>query len=180
MNLGTLLRRHRKEQGLTLRLLAQKAGVSEGFLSQVENNVKAPSIETLFHICEALSLPAGDLLNQVKNQDRLFLFKQSEWTDVEVPHTGFATRRFCSPENRAVIDSALLFLEPGKSLPVRKGIKNGQEVICVLRGALTLRHQDRIVVLAAGDTVHLWSVPDRQSITNKGSETAVALWIGTL
>ena len=49
-----------------------------------------------------------------------------------MPHTGFVTRRMSPPENREVLDSAVLFIEPGKSLPVRKNIKNGQEVLCVL------------------------------------------------
>ena len=36
MNLGTLIRRHRKKQKLTLKTVAERAQISEGFLSQVE------------------------------------------------------------------------------------------------------------------------------------------------
>ena len=42
MNIGTLLRKYRKEQKLTLKVVAEKASISEGFLSQVENDVNSP------------------------------------------------------------------------------------------------------------------------------------------
>ncbi len=180
MNLGTILRRHRKEQRLTLRAVAERAGVSEGFMSQVENNVKSPSLDTLINICDALGVDAGRLLDQLQNKERLFLIRQGEWEEVELPHTGFATRRFCPPQDRSVIDSAMLFIEPGKSIPVRKNLKNGQEILCVLRGALELVQGEQTIRLGVGDSVHFWSDPQRQSITNVSGEQAVAMWVGTL
>jgi len=180
MNFGSLLRRHRKEKKLTLKMVAEKADISEGFLSQVENDVKSPSLDTLINICEALEVNAGDLLNQLQNQERIFLVRRSEWDEVDLPHTGFATRRFVSPENRTIIDSAVLFIEPGKSIPVRKNVKNGQEILCVLQGRMNLVQGDREVAMVEGDTVHLWTEPERQSITNTGDDLAVILWIGTI
>jgi transcriptional regulator with XRE-family HTH domain len=180
VNLGTLLRYHRKEKGLTLRAVAEKAGVSEGFVSQVENNVKTPSLDTLLNICTAIDIQVGDVLNQLQNQQSLFVFRKKEWGEVDVPHTGFATRRFCAPEDRELIDSAILFIEPGKSIPVRKDVKNSQEVICVLQGSLELRHGEDVVTLSQGDAVHLWTEPRNQAVTNPGKNQAVVMWVGTL
>ena len=97
MNLGNQLRRHRKEQGLTLKSVAEKTGVSEGFLSQVENNVKSPSVETLVNICAALGANVGDLINRASNHKRLYVVREEEWNEVDLPHTGFATIRFAPP-----------------------------------------------------------------------------------
>ncbi len=180
MNLGSLLRRYRKNQKLTLKTVAEKAGVSEGFMSQVENNAKSPSLETLMNICEAVGADIGELMNQLKNQERLFTFTRAEWDEVDLPHTGFATRRFCAPEDRTVLDSAVLFIEPGKSIPVRKNIKNAQEILCVLQGALELRHGDQVLNLTEGDTAHFWTEPRDQSVTNRGKGLAVVLWVGTI
>ncbi|MFW2366281.1 MAG: helix-turn-helix domain-containing protein, partial [Desulforhopalus sp.] len=113
MNLGSLLRQRRKDKGLTLKEVAFKAGLSEGFLSQVENNVKAPSVPNLMKVCEALGAEMGPLFEDLKNQQSLFIVRKGEWDEMDVPHTGFATRRFCPPESRSVIDSAVLILEPG-------------------------------------------------------------------
>lgn len=180
MNLGNLIRRSRKERNFTLRTVAEKAGVSEGFLSQVENAVSSPSVETLIKICDAIGVHAGDLINQINRQERLAVIRRSDWNDVDLPHTGFVTRRFFAPENRSVLDTAVLVLQPERSIPVRKGIKNGQEILCVLKGALELVYGDRKFLLSEGDTVHFWSNPESQSITNRSEELAIALWVGTL
>ncbi len=59
MNLGALLRQKRKERKLTLKVVAEKAGISEGFLSQIENDVNSPSVDTLVNICSAIGMEAG-------------------------------------------------------------------------------------------------------------------------
>ena len=175
-----MLRNHRRQKGLTLKAVAQKAGVSEGFMSQVENNVKSPSVATLMKICQALEEDMGRLLEKYREQDRLFLVRKSEWEEVELPHTGFATRRFSPPQQREQIDSAVLFIQPGRSIPVRKDVRNGQEVLCVLQGSLHLQHGDRSVTLRSGDAVHFWAEPEQQAITNRGDQMAVVMWVGTL
>ena len=59
MNLGSLIRRHRKEKKLTLKVVAEKAGISEGFLSQVENSTSSPSVDTLISISNAIGRQCG-------------------------------------------------------------------------------------------------------------------------
>ena len=180
MNLGNLLRHHRQEAGLTLKAVAHKAGISEGFLSQVENNVKSPSVETLINICAALKVNTGDVINQASNHKRLFVVRKEEWEEVELPHTGFATIRFCPPAERSVIDSAILFMEPGREIPVRRDIKNGQELLCVLKGQVEFIHPEDGVTLREGDSVHVWSEPKGQKVVNQGPGQAVVLWVGTI
>lgn len=180
MNLGALIRKNRKERKLTLKTVAEKAGVSEGFLSQVENSVSSPSVDTLVGICTAMGVSAGDLLNQAGTQENLVVIRKAEWDDIEIPKAGFVTRRFLPPEDRSVVDSAVLFLKPGTRIPVRKNVKNGQEVLCVLRGSLELVHGDHTVALAEGDAVHFYAYPAKQSIANKSRSVTVVLWVGTI
>jgi transcriptional regulator with XRE-family HTH domain len=180
MNLGSQIRQHRKEKRLTLKVVAERAEISEGFLSQVENSTSSPSVDTLISISNAIGVNAGDLLNQVSAKEILAIVHKTEWDDIEVPKAGFATRRFLSPESRAVIDSAVLFLKPEKVIPIRKDIKNGQEVLCVLRGTLELVHGEQVIHLAEGDAVHLYANTASQYIVNRGNEVTVVLWVGTL
>lgn len=180
MNLGSVLRNKRKEKKLTLKAVSERAGISEGFLSQVENNVNSPSVETLIHICSAMDIEAGDVLNMVKKHEPLVVVRKDEWNDADLPDSGFVTRRFFPPENRRVIDTAVLVLDPGKSLPVRKNIKNAQEVLCVLKGKIDLVHADTMISLSEGDSVHYWSNPEKQAVINNAPIRAVVLWVGTL
>lgn len=180
MNIGTLIRKCRKERKLTLKAVAEKASISEGFLSQVENAVNSPSVDTLIRICNAIGVNAGDLISQVSKQEKFILIRKAEWDDIDLSHTGFVTRRFFPPETRSVIDSAVLVIEPGKSIPVRRNIKNGQEVLCMLKGTVELMLSEETHILVEGDSVHYWSNPDCQKITNTSSCTSFVLWVGTI
>ncbi|MFO7963831.1 MAG: XRE family transcriptional regulator [Desulfobacterales bacterium] len=180
MNIGPMIRRHRKDRRLTLKTVAAKAGISEGFLSQVENNVNSPSVDTLIKVCNAIGINAGDLLNKAENQQKLNVIRKANLNDVEIPRAGFVTRRFIPPENRTVLDSAVLILSPGKSIPIRKNIKTGQELLCMIQGTLELTHGDQTVTLKEGDAAHYWVEPRKQVITNRTEKTAVVFWVGTL
>lgn len=180
MNIGTLLRKYRKDKKLTLKVVAKQASISEGFLSQVENDVNSPSVDTLIRICKALDVDAGDLLTQVSKKEKSILIRKTDWDDIDLSHTGFVTRRFFPPEDRVVIDSSVLVIEAGKAIPARRNIKNGQEVLCVLKGSVELTVSDTTYEMVEGDSVHFWSNPENQKISNNSSATAFVLWVGTL
>jgi transcriptional regulator with XRE-family HTH domain len=180
MNLGAVLRRERKKRKLTLKVVSEKAGISQGFLSQIENDVSSPSVDTLVNICTAVGVEAGHIIQQAKKQERLVVIRKSEWEDLDFPPSGFVTRRFFAPEQRRVLDSSVLAIQPGGAIPVRKNIRNGQEALCLLEGSVDLVHGDEVVDLHAGDSVHFWSIPEKQKIINNSDSIAVVFWVGTL
>lgn len=55
--LGNRLRELRRQQGLSLRALAEKSGLSANTLSLIENGKTSPSVATLQQIAIALSIP---------------------------------------------------------------------------------------------------------------------------
>jgi transcriptional regulator with XRE-family HTH domain len=65
-DLGTRIRRFRRERGLNLSQLAHKAGVSKGYLSALENDPEArrPSAETLYALANALGVTMADLMGR--------------------------------------------------------------------------------------------------------------------
>lgn len=66
--IGAVLRRVRLRQRRTLREVAQKAGVSLAYLSEIERGRKEASSEVLAAICRALGLRLVDLLAQVHEE----------------------------------------------------------------------------------------------------------------
>ncbi len=180
MDLGSVIRLKRKERKMTLKVVAGKAGISEGFLSQIENNVNSPSVDTLMNICTAIGCDVGEVIKLAQNQERISVIRKKDVLDADVPRVGFATRRFLPPESRRNIDSAVLIIEPGKSIPARKEIKMSQEVLCVLKGSLELTYEERVIMLNEGDMVHFWTEPGKQHITNTSKARAIALWVGTM
>jgi transcriptional regulator with XRE-family HTH domain len=63
--IGGSIRRARTERRRTLRDVSKEARVSLGYLSEIERGRKEPSSELLAAICDALSLPLPELLDEV-------------------------------------------------------------------------------------------------------------------
>jgi transcriptional regulator with XRE-family HTH domain len=63
--LGDVLRRHRLRQSRTLRDVSAAAGVSLGYLSEVERGRKEASSELLAAICGALDVSLAEVLREV-------------------------------------------------------------------------------------------------------------------
>ena len=62
MTLGEKLQAVRKEQGLTLQQVADAAGLSKAFVSQIESGTANPSLASLKRVGNALEHPAGRAL----------------------------------------------------------------------------------------------------------------------
>src|SRR5881296_1799777 len=60
-NLGEYLREQRRTAQLSLRQLADQAGVSNPYLSQIERGLRRPSAEVLQQIAKALRISAEQL-----------------------------------------------------------------------------------------------------------------------
>ena len=59
--IGARLREVRRARGLSLALLAQRSGLTKGFLSEVERDLTSPSVGSLLRVCAALDLSIGEL-----------------------------------------------------------------------------------------------------------------------
>ncbi|HZP26267.1 MAG TPA: helix-turn-helix transcriptional regulator [Dehalococcoidia bacterium] len=63
MPLGEILRKQREQMGMSQAQLAAAAGLSQGYLSQIENSeVANPSAAVLFRLAQALHLDPRSLL----------------------------------------------------------------------------------------------------------------------
>ena len=73
MHIGSRIKSIRLERGLTLPQLSEKAGVSIGLLSQLENADDAsanPNLQTLRKIAKALDVTVADLLGKAVAMSR--------------------------------------------------------------------------------------------------------------
>ncbi len=79
MNLGTAIKRLRKEAGMNQQELTSKAGISQTALSQIENGVKAPNSTTLEKICNALEIPISILYIMAMDENDVPENKKEEY-----------------------------------------------------------------------------------------------------
>jgi transcriptional regulator with XRE-family HTH domain len=66
VSVGDQIRRFREERGLNLSQLAERSGVSKGYLWALENEPSArrPSAETLYAVARALGVTIADLMGR--------------------------------------------------------------------------------------------------------------------
>lgn len=98
MSYGSRIREFRKERGLTLTQLAEKADISPSFLSGIERGVKKASINVLNKLSLAVNIPVSYLvaetmqstenednrLNLIRNARGLTIEELSEISDVSI------------------------------------------------------------------------------------------------
>ena len=63
MDIGQRIRSLRKARGQTLEELARATDLSQPFISQIERDIKSPSIETLTKICIALGVSLAEFFS---------------------------------------------------------------------------------------------------------------------
>nr|WP_278189987.1 XRE family transcriptional regulator [Brevibacterium sp. ZH18] len=69
-SIGDRLRRRRKALQLTLQQVSDAAGITIGYLSQLERGRSVGSVSTLQKICEVLKLKVGDLFESSMNSSK--------------------------------------------------------------------------------------------------------------
>ncbi|WP_376777234.1 helix-turn-helix domain-containing protein [Flavobacterium covae] len=69
MNLGTVIKNIRKQKGQTQQEFALNCGITQTYLSQIENNSKEPNLSTLKEISNNLDLPLPILFYLSLNED---------------------------------------------------------------------------------------------------------------
>ena len=68
--LGEILRKARKDKGLSQETLALDAGVERNYVSLIELGRNSPSMRVLFKLCAVLDLPPSAMLADVEAKMR--------------------------------------------------------------------------------------------------------------
>lgn len=62
-NLGNNIKKYRLEKGFSQENLALRAGIHPAYLGRLERGEKCPTLDTVFKICDALSVPVADVVS---------------------------------------------------------------------------------------------------------------------
>src|SRR5882757_5493356 len=72
----------RKEKHITIQELADKAGVSKGLISQIENNRTIPSLPVLMNIVHSLNLDLTVFFKDIyssNHQEKVFVIRSTDY-----------------------------------------------------------------------------------------------------
>ena len=176
LQLGPRIRGLRQGRGFTLRELAERAGVTESFLSQVEREVTSPSIASVQRIARALDLGIADLFVDEPPLGRIV--RHAERRRIAYPGLG-AVDEFLTAGEGGRLQVILSTIEPGGGTGDEAYVhESDEEVVIVLEGRLELWVGDEFHELETGDSItHSSRRPHRNR--NPGPERAVVLFCAT-
>jgi transcriptional regulator with XRE-family HTH domain len=175
VDVGVRLRAIRHLRRATLKTVAERANLSESFLSQIERGKASPSVASLTRIAAALGVNVADLFEaHAARADPRVLRRGRR------PTLGFGNRArkyLLTPRPLENLEVFTAEFVPGGSTgdePYTHG--DSEELVVVLSGSIQLQLGERLFELEQGDSIdYLSSTPHR--VANAGDEVAEVMWI---
>jgi transcriptional regulator with XRE-family HTH domain len=174
VDVGERLRELRRFRRATLRTIADRSGLSESFLSQVERGRSSASIASLRKIAEALGVSVADLFEPDGVPGPKVLRR------AERPALAFGVlgkKSLLTPRPLHHLEVFIGELEIGGSTGEQPYVHgDSEELVVVLSGSVQLELGGELFDLESGDSIdYRSSTPHR--VTNTGQELAEVMWI---
>lgn len=173
--IGARLRELRRRRRVALTGLAQRAGLSPGYLSQVERDLAVPSTTALSRLSEVLDVPLSYFFEP--SAERLpehFVVRRRQRRTVIYPGSSVRSELLV-PDLRGKLEAVYFSVRPHTKSPVYK--HDGEDFGYVLKGRLRVTVGDDTFTLERGDSI---SYPSHLSHFWETLGTAVeALWVVT-
>ncbi len=173
--LGPLLRKRRRLLDLTLRQLCDRAGLSVGYLSQVENDKAVPTLGTLAQIAAALDVGLDYFVAQPEPADALS--RAENRPRFSLPGSPVAYEALGSDYPGSELSSYILHVPPGYASETVT--HDGEEIVVVGDGEIEQTLGGEIIALRAGDSLH-YSGAIPHAYANRSEGPARLIWTGTL
>ena len=174
VDVGERLRVIRSRRRQTLREVAERAGLSESFLSQVERGRASASVASLRRIADALGIAVSDLF-QPAEASRLRVLRRDDRPSLAFGVLG--RKLLLTPNPLHHLEVFVGELDPeGSTGAEQYAHGDSEELFVVIRGTVQLELGDEQFELEAGDSIDYRSaVPHR--ISNLGDDVAEVMWI---
>ena len=174
IDVGERLRALRRFRRCTLRTIAERSGLSESFLSQVERGRSSASIASLRRIADALGVSMADLFEPDGTPGPRVLRRD------ERPALSFGIlgrKLLLTPGPLRHLEVFAGDLEVGGSTgPQPYAHGDSEELFVVLSGSVQLQLDGQLFELERGDSIdYRSSTPHR--VSNAGQELAEVMWI---
>ena len=174
--LGTKLRRRRRELGLTMQYVADEAGLSIGFISQIETGFSSPSLSSLAAISKILQKPIAYFLEQPPESGQP-ITRQATRQTFQTGAETLTYERLSTELEGGSIRALIVHEPPGHR--VEQISHAGEELFYVLKGSIIVEIDDEKVTLQEGDSLHFDS-NRRHSNWNYTSEVCTYMHVCTL
>ncbi len=149
--LGIKIRAKRQEQKLTMKELAERVGLTAGFLSQIERDMAEPSITSLRKIANVLKVPMFYFLEDDRQYNLIVRKKERKVLKLG---KGDVIFELLSPNLNRTIEMTIGRLQPGAVTCDEPLMHYGEENLLVMHGEMKIQIGDDFYTLQEGDSIY--------------------------
>ncbi|GHV93304.1 transcriptional regulator [Spirochaetia bacterium] len=176
---GEKIRAIRERRALTLREVAEKAGVSESMVSQIERNRVSPAIDTLLSVADALDLDLEYLFADYRRDRSVNVVRKKEGASFTTrPGVHYEQLAQVEDKSREGIEAYSITIEPGAKTGSAEYGHPGWELGIVESGSAEITVGNHTHILEAGDSVS-FRADAPHVVANPGKNALKVFWIIT-
>jgi transcriptional regulator with XRE-family HTH domain len=153
--LGQVVRQFRRRSSLGITELAERAGLSPGMVSKIENGVISPSLASIRALARALQVPVTSLFREFDEVADATFVRAGEGTLVHRSGLSLAHEYRVLGQTSAkgitVEPNMMTYTKDSQILPFLH--RAGTQFIHVLEGQLNYRHGPRTYLMSKGDSL---------------------------
>lgn len=173
-SIGERIKMLRQAKSLTQEELATRAGLTKGFISQIERNLTSLSVESLIGILDALDEKPSTFFDGAF--DEKIVFKLKDRVELEMDNVKSFKILVPAAQNRQM-DPALLELNANEKTPEEEP-HEGEEFGFVLGGSIDLVLGGKVYRLKRGECFY-FKATKRHFISNRRKNKAFVLWVSS-
>jgi transcriptional regulator with XRE-family HTH domain len=172
---GEKIKGIRLQMGMRLSDLARKAGYSISYLSQLENNKIAPSVESLYKLSSVFGRPVGYFFDNFGNHAD-FVVKKHNRKKMLLDDGQIQFELLSSNLQKKSMEALVVRMKKGHTSPEKTHV--GEEVGLVIKGRICVTLAGIEHMLEEGDSIY-YSATTPHVIKNTGNSEAVLFWVMT-
>ncbi len=172
---GALIRARRRQLHMTLQALGEAAGLSVGFLSQVERDHATPSLGALAGIARGLGVDIDYFIATPSIENGVT--RAEERATFSLPGSSVMYERLHAEFPGRGLSSFIMIVPPGHHSEMVH--HEGDELLYVLEGEISQTVDGDTIRLSVGDSLHFRGSSDH-SWANESDRPARILWTGTM
>ena len=144
----------RKQQSLTLDVLAEKSGVSKAMLSQIESEKVNPTVATVWKIAQGLGVEINELLKGETVSPRRFkVTPKDRITQLDTEEPGVHIKVLSPVSMVEDLEMYFVTFQPRGALRSAPHFPNTEEYLTILKGTVRVTAGDNTSELQAGDFI---------------------------
>ena len=172
-DVGRRIRTLRVQQGLSLRALARRSGLSLNAISLIERGTNSPTVSSLHLLAGALNVPITDFFQDGSQQAVIFL-KPAERLRTEA--MGITLESLGSGIPNQKVEPFLITVQPGSGNIDQPITHGGEEFVYCLQGEVDYKVGEQVYALEAACSL-LFDAALPHGFSNKSDMPALLLMV---